>query len=269
VKTSDKAIMMGVVAFGLLLAFYFLMLSPKRNTASALKDEVAQLQAQIDEQEQTAAFAEQARAEFPEHYGQLVVLGKAVPEAADTASMLVQMSSISDRADVHLNGIKLSEGGASGAAEPPPTPPPAEGGAEGGEEGSEDSSTPAAATPAPATEAVAASLPIGASVGPAGLPILPYELDFLGGFYEVGDFIGGIDSLVHMSGDQVAVDGRLMTIDGFALSGGAPGSSPELVGKFAVTTYVTPAEQGLTLGATPSAPAPATPQTTPASSVAP
>lgn len=267
-KTSDRAILLSIVAVGVLVVFYMLMLSPKRKEASELKDEVTQLEASISEQEQTAAFAEQTRAEFPKHYGELVVLGKAVPDSADSASMLVQMSSISEHADVEMQGIKLSEGGSTGAAPAPTTPPPPEGGASGGSE----AAAPVSTAPAPATEAVAASLPIGASVGPAGLPILPYELDFVGGFYNVGDFIGGIDSLVHMNGDQVAVDGRLMTIDGFTLEGGAPGSSPDLAGTFAVTTYVTPAEQGLTLGASPGGPAPASPtqpQTTPASSVTP
>ena len=46
-----------------------------------------------------------------------------------------------------------------------------------------------------------------------------------------------------------------MTVDGFALQGGAPGSSPTLEASFLLTTYVTPADQGLTLGATPEGPA--------------
>jgi hypothetical protein len=59
----------------------------------------------------------------------------------------------------------------------------------------------------------------------------------------------------------------LLTVDGFSLLGGAPGSSPELKANFAVTSYVTPSTQGLTLGATPGGPAvsPAQPGTTPAS----
>jgi hypothetical protein len=268
-KATDRAIILSLGLLALLVGFYMLMLKPKRDEASKLSDQVEQLQSEITAQEETAAFAEQARAEFPKQYGRMVVLGKAAPDAADSASMLVQLNSISDDADVEFQGVTLAEGGAATAAPAAPAPapaPPAEGGAAPAE------TTPAAATtPAPATEEAAASLPIGATVGPAGLPILPYSLAFKGGFFAVGDFIGGVDELVHMQNGQVAVDGRLMTIDGFALEGGLPGSNPDLVGAVLVTTYATPAGQGVTLGASPTAPAPATsgPQITPASAVTP
>src|SRR2546429_4578815 len=46
---------------------------------------------------------------------------------------------------------------------------------------------------------------------------------------------------------------RLATIDGFSLQ---PSSSGGLTANLAITTYVTPASQGLTAGATPAGPAP-------------
>jgi hypothetical protein len=126
----------------------------------------------------------------------------------------------------------------------------------------------------PATEASAASLPIGAVVGPAGLPTLPYDLAFRGTFFDISNFIGGLDGLVKPqdAGAQVSSNGRLFTINGFALTGGAPGSSPKLDATFLVTTYVTPQDQGLTAGASPGGPAPtapSTPQVQPASAVVP
>ena len=57
-------------------------------------------------EQQVADFAEQARREFPRYYGRLVVLGKAVPEQADTASMLVQLNSISNRSQVAFRGSR-------------------------------------------------------------------------------------------------------------------------------------------------------------------
>jgi Tfp pilus assembly protein PilO len=109
-------------------------------------------------------------------------------------------------------------------------------------------------------------------VGSAGLPTLPYDLTFTGSFFDISNFIGGLDGLVTPHGDstQVSSNGRLVTINGFALNGGAPGSSPKLDADFLVTTYVTPQEQGLTAGAGPTGPAPATPaapQVQPASAV--
>jgi hypothetical protein len=60
------------------------------------------------------------------------------------------------------------------------------------------------------------------------------------------------------------VDGRLVTLDGFALNAAAKTGFPNLAATFAVTTYVTPPNQGVTAGATPTAPPPSI--ATPASS---
>jgi Tfp pilus assembly protein PilO len=286
-KTTDRAILISLIAAGLLAGFYFMVLSPKREEAAKLGDDVEKLQSAVSEQQQTAAFAEEARKDFPKYYGRMVVLGKAVPEGADSASLLVQLNSISADAGTTFHGLRLAQGAAAAAVAPAPAPvpPPAEGTApEAGTEAAPETTPEAATAPAtattgaspagvaPATETAAASLPIGSTVGPAGLPTLPYDLDFRGNFFQVADFVSGLDDLINLNEDsgQVAVDGRLMTVDGFALAGGAPGSSPELDATFLMTTYVTPSSQGLTLGASPTGPA-AVGETpvTPAASVTP
>ncbi|MGA6947906.1 MAG: hypothetical protein WBZ00_09140 [Solirubrobacterales bacterium] len=295
-RASERAIVFGVVLAALAIGFYVLVLGPQRDKASELSKQVDDLHASISREQQVADFAEQARREFPRYYGRLVVLGKAVPEQADTASMLVQLNSISSRSQVAFQGISLSQGSdsagtgtsssSSATTIPPtsssttPTTPaaPASTGTSGAApttttSGTSGSAAPVSAAPAPATEASAATLPIGAVVGPGGLPTLPYDLTFRGTFFDISNFIGGIDGLVtpQDGGTQVSSDGRLFTVNGFALNGGAPGSSPKLDANFLVTTYVTPEEQGLTAGATPSGPAapsaPGTPQAQPASAV--
>jgi Tfp pilus assembly protein PilO len=295
-RASERAIVFGVVLAALAIGFYVLVLGPQRDKASELSKQVDDLHASISREQQVADFAEQARREFPRYYGRLVVLGKAVPEQADTASMLVQLNSISSRSQVAFQGISLSQGsdsagtGTSSSSSATTTPPtsssttpatpaaPASTGTSGAAptttaSGTSGSAAPVSATPAPATEASAATLPIGAVVGPGGLPTLPYDLTFRGTFFDISNFIGGIDGLVtpQDGGTQVSSDGRLFTVNGFALNGGAPGSSPKLDANFLVTTYVTPEEQGLTAGATPSGPAapsaPGTPQAQPASAV--
>lgn len=283
-KATDRAVLSGLFLIALLAAFYFLVLAPKRQEASKLGTDIAALESSISEQEQTVAFAEEARKSFPKYYGRMVVLGKAAPEQADSASMLVQVNSIADRSAVKFRSLALAEGGGesagqtSQAAAPPPAAPaegaPAEGApAEGAQASTDATSTPTTATaPAPATESAAANLPIGATVGPAGLPTLPYNYVFDGTFFDVANFMSGIDDLVHArdDGTEVDVNGRLLTVDGFSLLGGSPGSDPELEALFAVTSYTVPSEQGLTMGASPGAPAapvPGQPQTTPASTV--
>jgi hypothetical protein len=279
-KGTDKAVLLGVVMALVLVGFYLKVLSPKRDEASKLEKENTELQAQIEQQEQVAAFAEDARQHFPVYYGRLVVLGKAVPEQADTASMLVQLNTISSRSGVKFEGLELSASGggvtavtaapsatapsqpASGPARPrhrpgrarrrrPARPPPPtttggsaraldddaddHGARDGGERGK------------PADRCLG---------GPAGLPILPYNLTLQGASSTSPVSSPASTPRHNRDGTTVVADGRLVTIDGFALSNPTAGPSPTLDANLAVTMYVTPSNQGLTAGATPTGPAP-------------
>jgi Tfp pilus assembly protein PilO len=192
------------------------------------------LQTSLETAQAKVTEAVAAKQEFPADYRQLVVLGKATPAGEETASLLVQLNHIARDSRVKFESILLNDEG-------------------GGEE------TAAAAPPgslAPPTEVAASLTPLGASIGPAGLAVMPYSLTFTGNFFHIADFIKGIDSLVHSNESEVAVDGRLVTLDGFALNASGAGGFPRLEANFAVTTYVTPPNQGLTAGATPTEPAP-------------
>jgi Tfp pilus assembly protein PilO len=283
-KASDKGIILGVIFALVLAGFYFKVLSPKRDKASKLSEEITKLTADIDVQEQNAAYGEEARRHFPTYYGRMVVLGKAVPAQADTASLLVELNSVSGKAHVDFDAIELSEAAtatAGGSSTGASTTPAASGTPAGSgtsttpsspASGSASTTQPTAATsPTPATETSAANVPLGASVGPAGLNTLPYALKFTGSFFDVADFFSGLDSLndPRDGGAMVAADGRLITVDGFLLKPleSLGGGSPQLEVNLAVTTYVAPSGQGLTAGATPGGPAPSVtqPQTQPAS----
>jgi Tfp pilus assembly protein PilO len=297
VKGSDKAIVLGVVMAVVLAVFYFKVLGPKRDEAKSLKQDITQLNTQIDQQKQTAAYAEDARRHFPVYYSRIVAMGKAAPSQADTASLLVQLNTISHSNHVIFDGLQLSaQGGdtATAASSTSTGAAPTDSTASGtspsststtGTSTTATSTTPTATTPAststagattaaPATEADAASLPIGAAVGPAGLPVMPYKLKFSGTYFDAADFLRGVDGLVHPSQTTgVSAEGRLLTVDGFLfkLQEGATGPNPPLEVDLAVTSYVTPSGQGLTAGAAPAGPAPATsvPEAQPASAVTP
>jgi hypothetical protein len=163
-------------------------------------------------------------------------MGKAVPGDDDTASLLVQVNRLAGASRVDFNVLTLNSSG--GEAPPPPAPAP-EGGAT------------VSVTP---TEAVASLMPLGAEIGDAGLAVMPYTLEFEGDFFEIADFIKGLDSLVKTKNEKVAVTGRLLTINGFNLTP-ADSGLPALEASFGVTTYLTPPEEGVTGGATPESPA--------------
>jgi Tfp pilus assembly protein PilO len=271
-KGSDKAIVLGVVMAVILAVFYFKVLSPKRQQASSLKQDVADLQSQVDQQTQAANFGEDARRHFPEYYGRLVVLGKAVPADADSASLLVELNSIANRTGVQFQGLQLTAASGTDASS---TASSSTSSTSSTSTTSTTSTTPSStasttASPTAATESTAANLPLGASVGPAGLPVMPYDLTFEGKYFQVADFLKSVDDLVHLRGtSQVAADGRLLTVNSFTLATDqhSKPSNPKLTVDLTVTSYLTPGGQGLTAGATPGGPAPSLtqPQTQPAS----
>lgn len=244
--SGNDRIILVVPVIAALVAFWFLALSPKRDEVSKLDSQITTLRSDEQTQEQAAEGGLQARKRFPRDYHRLVVMGKAVPVDDETASLLVQVNKIAEHSGVSFRAINLSQG-ASGAtaAAPPPT-------------------TSTTGTAAPATESSAALQPIGATVGSAGLPTLPYELTFRGTYFEVADFMAGVDRLVKTGKGRIAADGRLVTIDGFTLNAADSDPFPALTATMSVTTYVTPADQGLTAGASPAGPSTA-PPVTPAS----
>lgn len=242
-SASNRVIVGMLIVTALAAVFWILLLSPKRQQADELAGEVeaqqtALLQAQSKLNEATAA--ERA---FPADYRQMVVLGKAVPAGDETASLLVELNRVAARAGVRFDSLQLnsSEGGSSSTSTPlaPEVGP--------------DSAVPASSS-VPPTEAEAALLPLGATVGSAGLGVMPYNLTFTGSFFHVADFIHGIDSLVRTHGSKVGVDGRLVTLDAFSLTEASGMRFPNLSANFSVTTYLVPPSQGVTAGASPASP---------------
>ena len=246
--TNRLAIAAGILIVGA-VAFWMMLLSPKREESAAITEKVDNLDAQVSQVRQMADAAEAAKDGYAEDYEQLVLLGKAVPGDDDTASLIVQVDTIARDAGVDLRALVLGQaGGGAVASTTPEAPAPAP-------------AAPGAAAPA-ATEASAALLPIGASVGSAGLGVMPYEISIKGEFFEIAEFIKGLDALVKTTNGSLAADGRLITVDGFGLEADDDLGFPHLEASFAVTTYLTPPGQGVTAGATPAAPAPVTPPTT-------
>jgi Tfp pilus assembly protein PilO len=236
--SKNMTIVAMVVLAVLAFLFWKVLLSPKREEAADLGQQIEAVQASLAQHEAEAVEGEEARDEFPVAYQKLVVLGKAVPGDDDTASLLAQVSHIARDAKVRFQTIELAGGGSEGE-ETSVNPGP-------GEE------------TVSATEASAALMPLGASVGPAGLGAMPYSLTFKGSFFRIADFIHGLDGLVKTQTESVAVDGRLLTIDGFSLAADPEKGFPALEANFGVTTYVTPPEQNVTGGASPESPVGAT-----------
>lgn len=242
---KSKNVLIGAMLLiaALATAFWILALSPKREEASKLDTQVQQLEGSLAQHESEIASSEEARKEFPLDYQHLVVLGKAVPSEDETASLLVQLNHVSDKAHVRFQTLTLEASSSESESE-------------------SGSLASAGGEPVSATEAAASLLPLGASVGPAGLAVMPYQLTFTGDFFKIADFIKGLDSLVKTNNEKVGVDGRLITVNGFSLSEDPEAKFPALQATFSVTTYLTPPSEGATAGASPEGPVEAVPAST-------
>jgi hypothetical protein len=257
-KGSARPIVAILVVTAAAIAFWTLALGPKREEADKLGKQVEGLSMSVESARSELAQATSARRTFPTAYRQLVELGQAVPASDETPSLLIELQALAAHSGVSFENIQLEgegEAAVESIGEAPPTTTA---------ETSSSTGTPAAEV-VPATEVEASLMPLGASIGGAGLAVMPYSLTFRGSFFGIAKFIGEVDGLVKSGEVAMAVGGRLVTINGFSLAtgsteggeggGGEAGGPTELSATFNVTTYLTPPGQGITAGATPSAPA--------------
>jgi type II secretory pathway pseudopilin PulG len=253
----DRTVMIVVGAALLLAAFWFLALSPKRKEASALGNQLATERQQLDTARNDASSSRAARSTYGANYTAVARLGKAVPADDDVPSLLYQLNSTADATDVDFRTIKLTAGGGSGgtgasnAAQNAGQQSNQRNQQTGGQTKNNSTTPPQGA--APATQAASAGLPPGAVVGQAGLSTMPFSFTFEGSFFRLSDFFGRLESYIDPTRDGVNVNGRLLVINGLALSASGQGF-PRMKAAVSATTYLLPAQQGMFNGATPGAP---------------
>lgn len=247
----DRTVVLVLVVAALLGGFWFAVLGPRRDEAATLADQVTAAQARLDTATASVAAAERVKAGYARDYATVAKLGKAVPTDDDVPALLHQLSRAAGGADVDFRELTLAAGGAVAA----PVAPTGQAAAAAATQTPKTDGTAAPATgtpatpapdPAAATQAAAAALPPGAAVGAAGFPTMPFDFVFRGSYFRVQSFLERIQALTKLDGRRIEVDGRLLTIDGFSLKGGQA--------NFHATTYLLPADQGLTAGATPAGP---------------
>lgn len=230
-KSTDRGILLIVPLLVALVGVWLLAIGPKRNEANELGAQAVELEAVLSAAEATVAVGEQARTSFRRDYADLVGLGAAAPEDGGQATLIYDISNLGQDNNVNFRSFSVTQVSTEATA-PVPT----------------------AAIP---TEAAVATLPIGAAIGPAGLPMMPYDFQFLGNFFNVADLFADIDDQVVVSSEEAPpeVRGRLLTINGFALTAHPARGFPGVQADFAVSTYAVPPQQGIDGGATPESPA--------------
>jgi hypothetical protein len=229
---NKKVLISALAAIVAAAGFYMVALKPKRQEASKLATKITEKQAELDQATALLASNQKARESYRQAYSSVVRLGKAVPADDDVRSLVVQLDAAAKASKVDFQSINVGGGSAPAA----PTGPGA---------------------------AMAASLPPGATVGPAGFPVMPFTFAFDGDFFKLGDFFKRLDRFVTARNKQLSVTGRLLTVDSLQLAP-APAGFPEIKATVAATSYLVSPLEGLTGGATAQGPAAAAPGAAPA-----
>ena len=292
----DRKILMVLAPLLVLVGYWFLVLSPKREEAAKAGDELA---AQEDRRDAAKAVADQAAAaksNFASDYVELVRLGKAIPSSVDMPSLIVQLDRASRGTGIRF--VRIATGEREGSPAPTTAPPPKA-------PGEGDGSQPAAAGGAPAqsgsgqateaagnatnagndrsaaaeqsgvnpgdtqtsTQAKEGGVPVGggeagsaaggaSGTGAPGLETVPLELEFRGDFFRLANFFHSLKRFVYVANEKIRVRGRLLTVDSLTFTSD-PELFPKLKAEINATVYLTPKAEGATAGATPEGPAPA------------
>jgi Tfp pilus assembly protein PilO len=300
-SSRDKKILIVLVPLMVLAAYWFLLLSPKREEASTAATALTEQQERLDAARTASKAAEGAQQNFEVSYAQVVHLGKAIPSSVDMPSLLVQLDAAAAGTGIHFTNITAGERVTAATLAPAPSTGsgsesrPVEAGGETAQSppgGAVESANNAQQTADPRTNAAEETdvdsqtstsagdggLPVGGgaapvgspgagSTAPAGLETVPLQLEFEGNFFNLADFFHRVKRFVRVANRDVLVSGRLVTVEGVSWASDAE-NFPSLTATVNATIYLSPQAQGVTAGATPQGPAPTTPAetTTPAES---
>lgn len=305
-SSRDRKILVFLVPLVLIAAYWFLLLSPKREEATTASAQLTQEQDRLEAARSAAASADDAKSGFEASYATIVRLGKAIPSTVDMPSLLVQLEAAAEGTGIRFDTISAGERTAATPAAPAETAP-ADGSATATTPAADAGGAPAQTAPGAAAESANnagqtsdqrnaaaeqsgvdpttstpagdGSLPVGggtasgtaapaAATPPAGLETVPLDLEFEGNFFKLADFFHELKRFVRVANEDVLVSGRLVRVDSVRWASDAM-IFPRIRAEVTATIYLSPLAQGVTAGATPAGPAAATPASTAPATTAP
>jgi len=211
--TRSVKLLIGVlVAVAATAAFWFLVVSPKREQIAQLDQEITSQQAAAAQAEQQAVTYKKAKGNYPGNYRTIARLGKAVPADDDVRSLLVQLDDAASRSKVDFRSLNVTGGGAGP---------------------DDDVATPGDGKLAPAPGSVA--------VGSAGVTAMPFTFGFDGSFFRLSDFFAELERFVTVQNSQVDVTGRLLLLGSIAVTPEEEdGSLSRLQAEIGAAAYIVP-----------------------------
>ncbi len=225
----DRLVVVGILALVIVGAGWVKVVSPERSKASKLSSNVESAQKQVQTAQTELSQARSAQAKYTEAYASVVSLGKAVPASQEVSALIYELDQASNQRSVEFASIAPGTGSGASAS-------------------SKSSKEKSSGT---------------------GFEQMPFTFTFNGSFVDLYHLLTTVQGYAVASPTgEVAVNGRLLTIQSFKLapasdssstsSGGAaskrtvPGNNLE--GTVTATAYVLPPGSEVTAGATPSGP---------------
>ena len=226
----DRKILLALVPLVLIVAYWFVILAPKRQEATKIQDQLTQAQSKRDTAVQQLASLGAAKRSFAQDYATVIYLGKSIPTAVDMPSLMVQLDRATRGTGIRFLSIKAG-----------------------------DRSTGAAST----GTGTGTGTSTAAGSSSSALDSVPLDFEFNGSYFDLTRFFHRMKRFVRVSNDRVIVRGRLMTINSFSFQPNQSG--PGLDATAHATVYLAPKAEGSSAGATPTGPA-AAPASQPAQS---
>jgi Tfp pilus assembly protein PilO len=205
VNRTYRTLLVLVIAVLAVGGYWKFALAPKRQEAADLEQKVIAAQAQLGQTRATIATYQDAKGAYKANRATVVRLGKAVPADDDTRSLVVQLDAAAKRSGIDFDNVDIAAGGAAGATA--------------------------------ATAATTKITPGAVNLG--SFSAMPFSFSFTGRFNNLTSFISRLEQFVTVDGDKIAVNGRLLRVDGLALHPAEDGW-PGLQVQIAASSYMVP-----------------------------
>jgi Tfp pilus assembly protein PilO len=127
----DRKIALALLPIIVLVAYWFLLLAPKRQEASTASQDLAKQEERRDAARSAAQASQGAKTDFAADYGEIVRLGKAIPSGVDMPSLMVQLDRAAEGTDIRFTRIATGERDPAAAAATPAATTPAPSGQSG------------------------------------------------------------------------------------------------------------------------------------------
>jgi hypothetical protein len=262
----DRKILLALIPLVAVVGYWFLLLAPKRQEASKVRDELAQAETVRDTAQQKASQLAGAKRSFAADYATVIRLGKSIPTNVDMPSLLVQLDRAARGTGIKFTDIKAGErsaaptpaaaatpgGGAASPAAPGAAPASSGPGQAAQSAGNAVSNANASSGAAAGTPGAAGSTSGDAGTAAPGLESIPLDFEFDGSFFDLADFFHRMKRFVRVANDKIVIRGRLMTINSFTFD--TTSGFPNIKAQVSATVYLAPKAQGVDAGATPQGP---------------